>query len=342
MGASDLLQKESLVEQYVQQNDAQAAVKLLCELIESYAREKDFEKAEALHDKLYQTDPMALTEIVRAGEIIEAEKSEALDPEHIELWPDLYNNLNTKEANALYFAMQPATFEPGDKIKTQGELNSRLYFILSGEVNCSYSREKTELFFKTLGFGDIVGQNSFFSASVCTVSMHAMNRVKTHYLAHSATKQWKTDVPALEPKLRDYCRRKDRVKQELERTDAERRTDNRLAVSGRLSFQLLDKSDKPKAKVYRGEIADISSGGLSFLVKSSRADTLFMLLGRRIQVNFQIPLRSGQHLLISEPMTVIAIQPQVFDDYSIHAKFDRRKRSRFIEDIDPQEPAAPV
>ena len=342
MAATDLLQKEALVDQYMQQHDAQAAVKLLCELIESYAREKDFEKAEALHDKLYQTDPMALTEIVRAGEIIEAEKSEALDPEHIELWPDLYNSLNTKEANALYFAMQAATFEPGDKIKTQGELNSRLYFILSGEVNCSYSREDRELFFKTLGFGDIIGQNSFFSASVCTVSMHAMNRVKTHYLVHDATKRWKAEVPALEAKLREYCSKKDRVKQELERTEAERRADKRLSLSGRLSFQLLDKSDKPKAKVYRGEISDVSSGGLSFLVKSSRADTLYMLLGRRIQANLQIPLRSGQHLLISEPMRVIAIQPHVFDDYSIHVKFDRRKGVRFIEDIDPEQPVAPV
>ena len=342
MGVADLLQKEALVDQYVQQNDAQSAVELLCELIESYAREKDFEKAEALHDKLYQTDPMAITEIVRAGEIIEAEKSEALDPEHIELWPDLYNNLNTKEANALFFAMQPETFEPGDKIKTQGELNSRLYFILSGEVNCSYSRDETELFFKTLGYGDIAGQNSFFSASVCTVSMHAMNRVKTHYLTHSATKGWQTDVPALEAKLRDYCRTKDRVKQELVKTEAERRADKRLSLSGRLSFQLLDKSGNPKAKVYKGEFSDISSGGLSFLVKSSRADRLFMLLGRRIQANFQIPLRSGQHLLISEPMTVIAIQPQVFDDYSIHVKFDRRKGVRFIEDIDPEQAVAPV
>src|SRR6056297_993416 len=140
MPSTDRLQQEAMVDDYVAKNDKDSAVKLLYNLVAEYAKEKNFEKAEALHNKLYEVDPMALTEIVRSSEIIEAEKSETLDPEHLELWSDLYSRLNTSEANALYYSMKPKTFESGETIMEQGQLNSRLYFILSGEVNALYTR----------------------------------------------------------------------------------------------------------------------------------------------------------------------------------------------------------
>jgi len=74
-GMTDLLQQENLVDRYVAQNDTDAAVKLLYSLIVQYARGKNFSKAEALREKLFKVDAMALTEIVNAAEIIEKEKS---------------------------------------------------------------------------------------------------------------------------------------------------------------------------------------------------------------------------------------------------------------------------
>ncbi|MFO7839440.1 MAG: cyclic nucleotide-binding domain-containing protein [Desulfosalsimonadaceae bacterium] len=342
MEPSDRFQQEKLVDQHVQQNDLQAAVRLLYDLIAVYAKEKNFDKAKALHDKMYAVDPMALTEIVRASEIIEAEKSETLDPEYLELWPDLYKSLNTAEGNALFYSIQPATFESGDPIVSQGKINNRLYFILSGEISAFYTREDTELLIGTLSAGDIAGQSSFFSATVCTASMNAKTRVKAGCLGYKVLKKWRTEFPALEGKLRDYCKSRDRIQANLAEKQIERRSDKRLTLSGRLAFQLLDKSGKPMAKAYKGEVADISSGGLSFLVKSSREDNLYMLLGRRIHVGFQVPLRSGHYQTIAETMTVIAIQSQIFDDYSVHVKFDKPKDAGFIRSMDTKSPVNPA
>lgn len=342
MEPSDRLQQEKLVDQHVQQNDTQAAVRLLYELVAAYAREKNFSKAEALHDKMYEVDSMALTEIVRAGEIIEAEKSETLNPEYLELWPDLYKSLNTAEGNALFYSMQAATFESGDPIVSQGQINNRLYFILSGEISALYTREGTELLIGSLSSGDIAGQSSFFSATVCTVSLHAKSRVQAGYLEYDVLKTWRADFPALEGKLRDYCAGRDKIQAKLAERQMDRRSEKRLALSGRLAFQLLDKSGKPTAKSYKGELADISSGGLSFLVKSSRGDSLYMLLGRRIQAGLQLPLRSGEYQTIAEPMTVIAIQSQMFDDYSVHLKFDKPKAAELIAALDTEKPGNPV
>lgn len=341
MEPSDRQEKESLVDRYVSENHTEAAVKLLYELILDYAGEKNFEKAEALHERMYEVDPLALTEIVRANEIIEAEKSEVLDPQYLRLWSDLHESLSTAEANALFYALKPATFEAGDAVMEQGQLNRRLYFVLSGEINCLYSRDDTEFFVDTLSSGDIIGQPCFFSATVCTVTMKAATRVKAGFLEHETFSQWSREFPALGGKLRDYCYKKDRIRQDLEKHPVERRMGGRLELEGRIGFFLLGKAGKPIGKGYKGEISDISQGGLSFLVKSSRAETLHMLLGRKLLLRFKLPLRGETFGPMEETVTVIAIQAQMFDDYSIHVKFDQEKADRFIADIDPDKPVEP-
>ncbi len=344
MASSEIerLEQEKQLESFLRENNTEAAIKLLSELAADYAREKNFEKAERLHNQMYEVAPMALTEIVRTREIIEAEKSETLDSEHLELWPELYYSLGAAEANALYYSMKAAAFEAGETIVAQGKLNSRLFFVLSGFIHASYKQGDTERFFSTLSAGDIFGQHSFFSLTVCTVTLKAQGRVKVNYLENEALKQWKRDVPALESKLADYCRKKDVIKEAIDKENMERRADKRTALSGRLSFQLLDNAGKLIAKSYKGHLVDISTGGLSFLVKSSKEKSLRLLLGRRIRVALHLPLKSGQTRTINETMVIMAIQPQVFDDYSFHVKFETRKNIRFLEAIDTGSPAEPA
>ena len=62
------------VDELVGKNDKEAAVKLLFDLTVKYARGKNFTQAEVLREKLYEVDSMALTEIVKSGEIIEEKK----------------------------------------------------------------------------------------------------------------------------------------------------------------------------------------------------------------------------------------------------------------------------
>jgi len=335
MGENDKSKQEAMVDQCISQNDTEGACKLLFDLIVEYAREKNFEKAEALHEKLYETDPMALTEIVRSGEIIEEEKSESVDQEHLEIWSNLYNSLSTAEGNALYYSMKSKKFQAGEPIMEQGKLNNRLFFINKGDAKALYNQGGKENLIKLLKVGDIIGQEPFFSATVCTVSIVPLSSVKAMYLEIDVLKKWKKDLPALESKLYDYCIKNDIVKKELEGKNIERRSDKRVNLSGAVVFQLLDKAGKPMGKGYKGELSDLSAGGISFIIKSSKKETVRMLLGRRLKISFKLPMKHNTYHNIEQLMTVIAAQPQVFDDYSIHLKFDTKWAQGMIEDVDP-------
>ncbi len=328
-------EKEALVDQYVRENRTDDAVKVLMDLIVYYAREKNFEKAEALNEKLYDVDPMALTEIVRAGEIIEDAKSESLDKEHLEIWSDLYENLSATEGNALYYSMKSHTYESGETIVEQGEIDNRLIFINHGEVKVAFKRDSKEVLLRTLGVGNILGREQFFSATVSTVSLIAMGRVKVTYLESEVLKKWKNDAPALEAKVYNYCTKKDVVRQELEKKGMERRSHSRVPLSGKMVFQLLDASRKPIGKAYKGELSDISAGGLSFLIKTSKPESVRVLLGRRLNVKFDLPMSNSEYSAIDQNMQVIAVQSQAFDDFSIHLKFENPLDENFIKDVRP-------
>ena len=335
MAENDKLKREAQVDECIRKNDTDGAVKLLAELIVEYAKAKNFAKAEALHEKLYDADPMALTEIVRTGEVIEEEKSDSVDQGHLELWSRLYDSLSTTEGNALYYSMKTKLFQSGEPIMEQGKVNSRLYFINIGQVKALFNQGEKENLIKLLGPGDIIGQEPFFSATVCTMSMIALDSVKTTYLEVDVLKQWKKEVPALESKLFDYSAKNDQVKKALEEKSLERRSDRRVNLAGTVFFQLLDKTGKPMGKSYKGELSDLSAGGISFSIKSSKKDTIRMLLGRRLKISFKLPMKHDSYHPVEQLMTVIAAQPQVFDDYSIHLKFDTKWAQKMIDDIDP-------
>jgi len=324
---------EALVAKHVKENRTDEAVKVLFDLITAYAEEKNFTKAEALCEKLYDVDPMALTEIVRAGELIEEAKSESLDKQHLEIWADLYDNLNASEGNALYYSMKSQDFEAGESIMEQGRIDNRLFFINHGQVKAVFRSGEKEIFLKTLGVGDIIGKEQFFSATVSTVSLIALGRVKTTFLETATLKKWKNDTPALEGRLYNYCTKKDLIKQELESKGMERRQHSRISLYGNMVFQLLDLSLKPLGKAFKGELADIAPGGLSFLIKTSKPDSIRMLLGRRLRVSFELVLKEGRNVAIKQDLQVIAVQSQAFDDFSIHLKFDTPMEKKLIQSI---------
>jgi CRP-like cAMP-binding protein len=318
-----LKEKEAMVDKYIAGGNREEAVKLLFDLVVSYAADKNFEKAEALNEMLYNVDPMAITEIVRAAESIEQAKKQSLDPDHLELWVGLYNYLSTEEGNALYYSMEAQKFSPGDAIMEQGEVCGHIYFINSGEAEAVFERDRQQLHLKKLQAGDVFGHETFFSSTVSTVSVIAFTELKASRVHSSALKKWKKEAPLLESKLYEFCRKQDSIKRELEAKGTERRDHSRRPIEGELSFQLLDQSGKIIGKAYKGEAADISKGGVSFLVKTSRPDTVRMLLGRRLKVKVNAVLKNrDKKIFLERQGRITAVQPQAFDDYSIHLRFD--------------------
>ena len=330
---TDRNMQERLVEEYVSENRTDEAVKLLYDLIVLYAGEKDFKKAEALYEKLYDVDPMALTEIVRAGEAIEDVKSRSLDKEHREIWSDLYDRLSVNEANALFYGMEKLEYEAGETIITQGQISSSLYFINKGSVKVVFSRDNEDTLLTTLETGDFFGQDQFFSATVSTVSMIANQTVKVSCLERDITGKWKTEAPALESKLFDYCQKCDKIKKAVAEKGMDRREYIRIQLPVKLGFQFYDHSGKKAKKAYKGEVSDISEGGLSFFIKTSKPESVRMMLGRRLAVTFPVKLKSGESRLVEKTGQITAVQSQVFDDFSIHLRFDTPIEASMLEAI---------
>ena len=75
----DAVSQEKLLEKYIREAKKAPAVKLLTDLIARHAQMNDFSKADALREKLFEVDSLAVAEIVKSAEIIETAKIAAID-----------------------------------------------------------------------------------------------------------------------------------------------------------------------------------------------------------------------------------------------------------------------
>ncbi|MBF0223842.1 MAG: cyclic nucleotide-binding domain-containing protein [Desulfobacterales bacterium] len=320
---NEFIERESLVEQCISENNIEKAVKLLFDLIVFYAKNKNFVKANALREKLIEVDNMALTEIISTGEIIEDEKRGLIDKDHLKLWTPLFSMLNEDEANALYYAMNESNYLPDQTIFKQGESNSNLYFINNGEVKIVYLKNNKETLLKVLSPGHIAGDDSFFSISVCTTSMITLTGAQIDMLSRDVLKKWETEFPALAPKIQDFCLKTQRPKilELVKKKGLERRTQTRTKASGQVMIQLIGSKDEPIGKPFKGDLSDLSIGGVSFYIKTSKKETARLLLGRKMAIKFIVSDDSEKKFI--KKGTVVGVGYHLFNDYSIHANFEK-------------------
>jgi hypothetical protein len=311
---------EELVEQYILQGRIEDAVELLFDLILKHARKKDFSKAEVLRERLFEIDPMSLTEIIKSGEIIEEQKSESIDQDHLDVWSHMYDTLTTEEAHTLYLSLKNGTYDTDEFIFRQGELNPSLYFINHGRLKMSYTLGDREILLKTLDPGTVAGDDTFFSITVCTTSLTTLSPVKVSFLEKELFEKWQNDFPSLASKLKDYCHKLERVRDLIKKEGMDRRIHERIRTSGPLIFQILSPGGKAIGKAYKGDISDISAGGLSFKIKISKKNAL-LLLARNLNLKFALP-GSFSRTEAKRNGTIIGITDNLSDGYTIHVKFD--------------------
>ena len=320
----DLDQLEAQAEKYARDGDTQAAVKSFFDLVSRHARAKNFPKAEAMRERLMAVDDMALTEIIQSAEIIEAEKSGAIDQDHLELFKGLYGRLTEEETNALYFAQQPLALEAGERLYRQGDLNSRLFFIHRGQLKLYFSREGKDNLITTLEPGDIAGQDSFFAATTCTTSLAVLSRAELQVIESTHMTAWKDTLPSLEAKLREFCQARD-VGKLVTTKGLERRQSRRIKVEGPIVAQIVDATKGLLGKPFRGDMADISNTGLSFYIKATDKSAR-MLLGRQLKVKSTLEV-GGKRQILERQGTTVAVTPLFFGDFAIHLKFDHPLKS---------------
>ena len=329
---------EAEIDRLAAGGDSDTAIDRLLALIAVEAKAKRFAEAERLRDKLYDIDALALGPIIQAGELIEAEKSQAIDSDHLDIFAPLYARLTEAERNSLYHAMAPITLASADTLIRQGQENERLYFINQGEIKIVYRQENREMLIERLLPGNLVGAESFFKATVATVSAVALARVKASCLTRSGLDELHRSHAGLRSKLQDYAMGLDTTAEDLQRKGMDRRTQQRVKIAGKVKVQLQDRHRRPAGRPFLGALADYSSGGISFYIKSAKPETARMLLGRRLQLDFPLPAPSPLRA-VSAVGTVIGVNYLLDTDYSMHVRFDQRMDPAITEALAADRPA---
>lgn len=325
-----IIGQEELIRKYIEDNNRQAAIKLLFELITVCAKEKNFKAAEALRERIFEIDPLALTEIIRSGEIIEEEKNEAIDRGHREIWSRLYETLDLEEANALYFSQKNAVFEANTAIFTQSEWKPRLFFINRGRLKMVYRMGSREVLLKIVNPGQMVGEDTFFASSFCTTTMIALTQVQLSYLEVDILKDWKTSFPVLESKLQEFASKTESVTELLRARDLDRRSLKRVNVWGKGDVNLLSPAGNPVGKPFKADLCDISQGGVCFLVRITKKETASLLLGQKIAIDYLHPRLEG-HERIRQNGIIVAVRFHPFEDCAINVRFDSLLSEKTIE-----------
>ncbi len=316
-----LAEKEAAIFRKAARGKQEEAKQDLYDLVIKCAKDKDFANAERLRERIYEIDPMALTEIIRSGEFIEKEKTGAISPNQLETWSELLEDLNATEFSAIYHELEERTFASEEVIVRQGDKNDELFFINQGSVKISYTKDGREIFVSTLLRGQIIGEN-FFDASFWTVTLTALTAVNVSVLKSESFHRWQEAYPGLENKLWSFYSKCNTTCKLLEKKRLDRREHERIQLSRKIQIQLIDHNGMPIGRGFRGELADISLGGLSYLIRISKKENTRLLLGRTMRVTIPIAAEPG-HLLLEG--LAIGVKPfQLLEsDFSVHLKFSK-------------------
>ena len=329
----DATEKEKLVDQYQQENNNQAAVQLLVELIVKYAEEHNFDRAENLRDRLIEVDSMAVNEIVKTGEVIEKEKSDAIDKDHLAIWADFYDTLTKEEINYLFYAMKLEKHPADHLIYQQGEKRSCLYFIDQGRLKMFYRQEDNAVLLKTLEPGEIFGEETFFySDAFCTTSVITDSPVKLYVLFKDDLDKLKLKTPGLESKLNDYCLSLESVADLLKTKDLERRAYKRLTLPGKILVQMLNDSGQPAVKPFNAELLNISASGLAFIMKTTQKVSA-VLLGRSLNMKLTFEELESD-IAIVRVGSVVSVNSEPFHEYVVHAEFHKNLSSSILDELE--------
>ena len=339
VGDVDALEKARLklqdldarIDRLVQHRQITQAVTLLGEQAIVAARKKDFVTAELLTDKMFKVDPKALDELIRISNIIEEEKSTSVTSHYIKTWLSLYNALGLEEFNALYSVLRHQHYHAGELIVRQGEIDSSLYFVNSGQVRLACHRGNRELFLKRLYPGEMVGLAPFFGVSVWTVTLTAITPVELQVLSREALSRICGDYPEIEAHLYGYCRENDRVPEWLQVSGEERRESPRHDVSIIIRNILLDDYEGETRYRFKSRLVELSEGGCSYLVRIADQGNARLLLGRKVRS--VIPVGETDSVTVNGTIVGVIFQEYGQRDYSVHVKFNQLLSESKVMDI---------
>ncbi len=321
---------EMQVKQLLQQGRKQEAAAIIMKHIEVAARQRKFARAEKLRDRLIDIDSMMLSDIIRAAEIIEAEKTASIDVNHMATWRSLVETLTQEEFSSLYHAMDLKRCVNSEMVVEQGQ-KPRLVFVNDGELRVVTNVSGREVYLKSVERGEVLGADCFFESSVWTVSARS-NGAEIFTLRRADLDQLSENYPALESKLIDFCAQFSSPNVLFQKTRRSRRKFERKSISGRTAFRLLDRNGGYAGEKIKGELFDISRGGTSFCVRISKKKNAGRLFGRKIEV--YVPYMADGKIYEGKYVgSIVAVRGHhvVSNEYSVHVQFDNTLSAELVQ-----------
>jgi CRP-like cAMP-binding protein len=319
----------SATSQLAEEDKAKITKKLFLE-IQSAVKERNIAHAEGLREKLMALNPMALTEIIKSAELIEEIKNAGIDKDHLAIWDKLYGMLSTEEKNCLYYSLKKVVVPPGKVILAQGGFNTRLFLIDSGRVTIYLPKGDKHIVVAQLGRGDILGEYTFTTISLCSATAVSHTEVQMMYLESAAADSWEHKQPGLYDKLVDFCIRCGRVDEIIRRKKLEKRTSVRYSIEGRIVATVLTKEGKKTETYFRGSLSDISATGTCFLIKCSKRTTARAFLARHLLLSISFE-RGDEKVTFSVVGKVVGVSFHLYNDYSVHVHFVKQLREDQIQ-----------
>ena len=100
----------------------------------------------------------------------------------------------------------------------------------------------------------------------------------------------------------------------------DRRLSVRHPVALMVKHTLMNKDGQASTRGFKGELTDISTGGLSFFIKISQKENARLLLGRMIQSNINVD--EGEMVACRGQIVAVRFQQDIERNYSVHIQFD--------------------
>ncbi len=302
------------------EEDLEQTTKNLFLEIQSALQKGRIAEADRLREKLLEVNPMALTEIIKSAEIIEKAKSANRDKDHLTLWDMFYSTLNEEEKNCFFYSLKKMVVPPKKIILSKGSFNNRLFFIDRGQISILYPKGDKHIMLAQLGQGNIIGEYTFATISLCSATAVSISEVHLMYLESAATDDWEQKHPGLYDKLIDFCTKKGQVNEIIKRKKLEKRTSVRHSVEGRVAACLLTQEGKKTDTQFRGNMSDLSLTGTSFMIKCSKKATARALLARHLLLSFSIE-KGGKKFVFSSVGRVVGVSFHLYNDYTAHIHF---------------------
>lgn len=333
---SEISIQEELLEQYRREGNVKKAITSLLFLVTRHAQMHNFAAAEMYREKIISMDPAALSEVIRAQEIIDTARLKPRGQGHLEIWSDLYDRLAPEEANALLNETHEVVFRPGQKIFEQGVKSHNLYFINAGQAKLLYTQGDRELFIKRVGPGNVAGEDNFFDDSLCTSTLVAIDGVKANFITNEALGHWRANVPHLEEKLKAFCAKEAKIADLLKKNSMDRRVQRRVVFPGRVLIKVVTAAGLPVGKTMQGKIGDVSIGGASFFINTTDREHAQMLLGNKLHLRFNMPPNMVEFERIGLALGVKhhAASQDNLEKFSVHIKFDSRLSDKDIAETE--------